>query len=234
MSLNAPWSLFIRTEPTRFYPPSLRPGAPIGQALPVFLFCAASAFHSGRGDGGMRPACVRNEAPVHGTHLVRADMHPPPRQGRGRRRRSLPAVVGPTGRGITGDIVTFSHPDDRPLPRAKGKPPATARLSCHRAWTRHSSSTDRANTRSRRSSLTGVRTYRDANVARKRQAGRLRRRGRWRPHDPPRPDRPHAYEEKLADIGTVDIACVPIGGGTLAVRMPPRSSPSSTRRSSCP
>ena len=32
------------------------------------------------------------------------------------------SVVGPTGRGITGDIVTFSHPDDRPLPRAKGKP----------------------------------------------------------------------------------------------------------------
>src|SRR6476661_10111975 len=31
------------------------------------------------------------------------------------------SVVGPTGRGITGDIVTFSHPDDRPLPRAKGK-----------------------------------------------------------------------------------------------------------------
>ena len=32
------------------------------------------------------------------------------------------AVVGPTGRGITGDIVTFSHPDDTPLPKAKGKP----------------------------------------------------------------------------------------------------------------
>ena len=31
------------------------------------------------------------------------------------------AVVGPTGRGITGDIVTFSHPDDTPLSKAKGK-----------------------------------------------------------------------------------------------------------------
>ena len=31
------------------------------------------------------------------------------------------SVVGPTGRGITGDIVTFSHPDDRPLPKAKGR-----------------------------------------------------------------------------------------------------------------
>jgi len=31
------------------------------------------------------------------------------------------SVVGPTGRGISGDIVVFSHPDDRPLPRGKGK-----------------------------------------------------------------------------------------------------------------
>jgi hypothetical protein len=30
------------------------------------------------------------------------------------------AIVGPTGRGITGDIVTFSHPDDDPLPRPVG------------------------------------------------------------------------------------------------------------------
>src|SRR3954447_19224489 len=29
------------------------------------------------------------------------------------------AIVGPTGRGITGEIVTNSHPDDRPLPKAK-------------------------------------------------------------------------------------------------------------------
>ena len=27
--------------------------------------------------------------------------------------------IGPTGRGVTGDIVTFSHPDEAPLPRAK-------------------------------------------------------------------------------------------------------------------
>src|SRR5258707_10019576 len=31
------------------------------------------------------------------------------------------AVVGPTGRGITGDIATYSHPDDEPLKKAKGK-----------------------------------------------------------------------------------------------------------------
>ena len=28
-----------------------------------------------------------------------------------------PAIVGPTGRGITGDVITYSHPDDAPLPK---------------------------------------------------------------------------------------------------------------------
>ena len=31
------------------------------------------------------------------------------------------SVVGPTGRGITGDVVTFSHPDDAPVVRGKPK-----------------------------------------------------------------------------------------------------------------
>jgi hypothetical protein len=35
--------------------------------------------------------------------------------------RSLPVGRGPTGRGITGDIVTFSHPDDAPVARGKPK-----------------------------------------------------------------------------------------------------------------
>src|SRR4026208_1029223 len=71
------------------------------------------------------------------------------------------AVVGPTGRGITGEIVTYSHPDATPLPqregngtrsgggraeaarcRGMGRPPCPARSRTH------SSSTDRASTRS--------------------------------------------------------------------------------------
>ena len=31
------------------------------------------------------------------------------------------AVVGPTGRGITGDIVTFSHPDDSAAAARQGQ-----------------------------------------------------------------------------------------------------------------
>jgi L-ascorbate metabolism protein UlaG (beta-lactamase superfamily) len=35
------------------------------------------------------------------------------------------SIVGPTGRGLTADIVTYSHPDPRPLPvRTKGHAPA--------------------------------------------------------------------------------------------------------------
>ena len=37
-----------------------------------------------------------------------------------------PSVVGPTGRGITGDIVTFSHPDDA---KATGRGKPKGRLS---------------------------------------------------------------------------------------------------------
>ena len=40
------------------------------------------------------------------------------------------AIVGPTGRGITGDIVTYSHPDDDPLPRPKGVATRDGGISC--------------------------------------------------------------------------------------------------------
>ena len=33
----------------------------------------------------------------------------------------FPAVVGPTGRGVSAEIVTFSHPDDAPPSKAKGR-----------------------------------------------------------------------------------------------------------------
>lgn len=35
---------------------------------------------------------------------------------------AYPSIVGPTGRGLTADIVTYSHPDTNPLPvRGRGK-----------------------------------------------------------------------------------------------------------------
>jgi L-ascorbate metabolism protein UlaG (beta-lactamase superfamily) len=123
------------------------------------------------------------------------------------------SVVGPTGRGITGDIVTFSHPDDRPLPRAKGK------LS-RDGMSHLPSSLDDAfvldgpgEYEVKEVLLTGVRTYRDD--ARGADGGKgvsfLIE-----------VDGVHTFhlgeighllsEEKLGDIGEVDIACVPLGG----------------------
>src|SRR6476646_12284766 len=123
------------------------------------------------------------------------------------------AVVGPTGRGISGDIVTFSHPDDRPLPRAKGKHSRDGR-------TLLPSSLDSAfvldgpgEYEVKEVLVTGVRTYRDD--ARGVEAGKqvafvVEVDGVHTIH---LGDIGHLLsEEKLGDIGSVDIACVPLGG----------------------
>lgn len=123
------------------------------------------------------------------------------------------SVVGPTGRGLTGDIVTFSHADDNPLPRAKGKTSRDGR-------TLLPSSLDDAfvldgpgEYEVREVLITGVRTYRDD--ARGAEGGKqvsfaIELDGVHTIH---LGDIGHLLsEEKLADIGTVDIVCVPIGG----------------------
>jgi L-ascorbate metabolism protein UlaG (beta-lactamase superfamily) len=113
------------------------------------------------------------------------------------------AVVGPTGRGITGDIVTFSHPDDTPL--AKGKP--KGHLS-RDGSTLIPSSLESAfvldgpgEYEVKEVLVTGVRTYRDDD------------------HTIHLGDIGHLLsEEKLGDIGPVDIACVPLGGALTPTR----------------
>ena len=129
------------------------------------------------------------------------------------------AVVGPTGRGITGDVVTFSHPDDTPLPRAKGTPSRDGQSLLP-------SSLDSAFTLDgpgeyevKEVLLTGVRTYRDD--ARGAQRGKqvafaVELDGVHTIH---LGDIGHLLtEEKLGDIGSVDIACVPVGGSLSATR----------------
>lgn len=123
------------------------------------------------------------------------------------------SVVGPTGRGLTGDIVTFSHPDDTPLPRAKGKASRDGK-------TLLPSSLDNAfvldgpgEYEVKEVLMTGVRTYRDD--AKGSEAGRqvsfaVEIDGVHVIH---LGDIGHLLsEEKLADIGPVDIVCVPLGG----------------------
>ena len=127
------------------------------------------------------------------------------------------SVVGPTGRGLTGDIVTFSHSDDRPLPRGKGKTPGK---SSRDGLTLLPSSLDDAfvldgpgEYEVKEVLVTGVRTYRDD--VRGAQAGKqvsfaVELDGVHTVH---LGDIGHLLsEEKLADIGPVDIVCVALGG----------------------
>ena len=124
------------------------------------------------------------------------------------------SVVGPTGRGITGDIVTFSHPDDSPLPRGQGqdvarRQDAPAVEPGRRVRAR----------RSRRVRGQGGPGHRRPDLSRRRP----RRRGAAsRSSFAVEVDGVHTIhlgdighllsEEKLGDIGAVDIACVPLGG----------------------
>ena len=129
------------------------------------------------------------------------------------------SVVGPTGRGITGEIVTYSHPDDRPLPKAKGK-------RSRDGQTVLPSSLDDAfvldgpgEYEVRDVLLTGVRTYRDdaKGADRGKQTAFLVELDGL--HTIHLGEIGHLLtEEKLADIGSVDIACVPIGGPLSATK----------------
>jgi len=123
------------------------------------------------------------------------------------------AIVGPTGRGITGEIVTFSHPDDRPLPKQKGK------RSRDGATVLPSSLDDAfvldgpGEYEVRDVLVTGVRTYRDdaKGAERGKQTAFVVELDAM--HTIHLGEIGHLLtEEKLADIGPIDIACVPVGG----------------------
>jgi len=128
-----------------------------------------------------------------------------------------PSIVGPTGRGITGDVVTFSHPDDAPLPKK------VTRVS-RDGTTAIPSSLENAFILDGPGEyevhdvlITGVRTYRDA----MRGANRGRQTAFVMElegiHTIHLGDIGHELtEEKLADIGHVEVACVPIGGALSA------------------
>jgi L-ascorbate metabolism protein UlaG (beta-lactamase superfamily) len=123
------------------------------------------------------------------------------------------AVVGPTGRGITGDVVTISHPDDTPLRKAKGTPSRDGLTLLPSSLEAAFVLDGPGEYEVKDVLLTGVRTYRDD--ARGEEHGksvsfaveidgiRVMHLG----------DIGHLLsEEKLGDIGSDDIACVPLGG----------------------
>ncbi|HET9682031.1 MAG TPA: MBL fold metallo-hydrolase [Candidatus Limnocylindrales bacterium] len=132
---------------------------------------------------------------------------------------AYPAVVGPTGRGITGDIATYSHPDDAPSAKAKGRRTRDGKTVVP-------SSLDPAFVLDGPGEyevsgvlLTGVRTYRDDERGAKRGKGTAFVVELDGLHTIHLGDIGHLLtEEKLGDIGSVDIACVPVGGVLTATK----------------
>lgn len=146
---------------------------------------------------------------------------------------AYPSVVGPTGRGLTADIVTYSHPDPRPLARSNGARSNGARPGGARSNGQHPAAED-AVPASLQSAfrlsgpgeyeihdvlVTGVRTARDdakgaergLNTAFVTQLDGL--------HVVHLGDLGHVLsEEQLREIGPVDVVCVPIGGHLSASR----------------
>lgn len=124
-----------------------------------------------------------------------------------------PSVVGPTGRGITADLVTISHPDDHPFPKSKGKRSRDGGTILPTSLEPAFVLDGPGEYEVRQVLVTGVRTYRDDQ--------RGARNGKQTAfvveldgiHTIHLGDIGHTLtEEKLADIGHVEVVCVPIGG----------------------
>jgi L-ascorbate metabolism protein UlaG (beta-lactamase superfamily) len=130
-----------------------------------------------------------------------------------------PAIVGPTGRGITGDVVTFSHPDDAPLAKKAVKTSRDGGTAMPTSLESAFVLDGPGEYEVHDVLLTGVRTYRDnvKGAERGRQTAFVSELDGL--HTIHLGDIGHELtEEKLADIGRVDIACVPIGGALTATR----------------
>ena len=128
-----------------------------------------------------------------------------------------PSIVGPTGRGITGDVVTFSHPDDN-------HPPKKATKLSRDGGTAMPTSLEPAFVLDGPGEyevhdvlLTGVRTYRDNEKGSERGRQTAFVMELDGVHTIHLGDIGHELtEEKLADIGRVEVVCVPIGGALTA------------------
>jgi L-ascorbate metabolism protein UlaG (beta-lactamase superfamily) len=129
------------------------------------------------------------------------------------------SVVGPTGRGITADIATYSHADDAPLKKAKGRRTRDGRTVLPASLESSFALDGPGEYEVKNVLLTGVRTFRDD--------AKGERRGRGTAfvveldglHTVHLGDVGHLLtEEELGDIGSVDIACVPVGGALNATR----------------
>jgi L-ascorbate metabolism protein UlaG (beta-lactamase superfamily) len=129
------------------------------------------------------------------------------------------SVVGPTGRGITADIATYSHADDAPLAKAKGRRTRDGSTAVPSSLDPSFILDSPGEYEVRHVLVTGVRTYRDD--AKGERSGRgtafvVELDGLHTVH---LGDVGHLLtQEELGDIGTVDVACVPVGGSLSATK----------------
>ena len=127
------------------------------------------------------------------------------------------SIVGPTGRGMTADIATYSHPDDAPLAKGKGRRTRDGATvlpsSLESAFTLDGPGEYEV----RHVLLTGVRTYRDGAKGADRGLGTAFVVELDGLHTIHLGDVGHLLgQDDLGDIGPVDIACVPVGGSLSA------------------
>jgi L-ascorbate metabolism protein UlaG (beta-lactamase superfamily) len=123
------------------------------------------------------------------------------------------SIVGPTGRGITADIATYSHADDAPLSKAKGKRTRDGATVVPSSLESTFILDAPGEYEVRHVLLTGVRTYRDDANGERRGRGTAFVVELDGLHTVHLGDVGHLLTEaELGDIGTVDIACVPVGG----------------------
>jgi L-ascorbate metabolism protein UlaG (beta-lactamase superfamily) len=123
------------------------------------------------------------------------------------------SVVGPTGRGITADIATYSHPDDAPLAKAKGTRTRDGRTVVPGSLEQAFALDGPGEYEVKDVLLTGVRTDRDDERGQGKGHGTAFVVELDGLHTIHLGDVGHLLtEEELGDIGSVDIACVPVGG----------------------
>jgi L-ascorbate metabolism protein UlaG (beta-lactamase superfamily) len=129
------------------------------------------------------------------------------------------SVVGPTGRGITGDIATYSHADDAPLAKAKGTRTRDGSTVVPTSLESAFSVDGPGEYEVRDVLVTGVRTYRDDEKGAERGRGTAFVVELDGLHTIHLGDVGHLLgQEDLGDIGPVDIACVPVGGALNATK----------------
>jgi L-ascorbate metabolism protein UlaG (beta-lactamase superfamily) len=131
------------------------------------------------------------------------------------------SIVGPTGRGITGDLVTYSHPDDQPLP-VKGKRGAASDgksvvrpTSLDQAFLLDGPGEYEVHDLL----VNGVRTFRDDARGAERGLNTCFVYELDTMHTAHLGDIGHTLsEERLGEIGSVQIVCVPLGSALSAGR----------------